>query len=252
MFSRRFLKTEWLSWKCWLWTRLNKSSQLLLRTNQSRGFVPDSVQSWAARCRCGTGRWAAWWWWRWGDPRSCSSPPTETPKSAKQALLRNLQDKQVRLEQKSSWRISRAKKSSLPVWTYRQQRLNVLLQEGGDVLPVQDVSQPAVLPLRCHLVAGPTSGVGHVLQQRQRFLITTQWWQFQGIRFLLAGNYLDEPGVVQSVPELQHLLFNHIGVVHLVPQHLVELRGHEKTLLCTWHPPPKKVQSVSTQIFTLS
>lgn len=60
-------------------------------------------------------------------------------------------------------------KSSLPVWTYRQQRLNVLLQEGGDVLPVQDVSQPAVLPLRCHLVAGPTSGVGHVLRQRQCF-----------------------------------------------------------------------------------
>lgn len=49
--------------------------------------------------------------------------------------------------------------------TYRQQCLDVLLQEGGDVLPVQDVSQPAVLPLHCHLVAAPTSAVGHVLQQ---------------------------------------------------------------------------------------
>lgn len=53
---------------------------------------------------------------------------------------------------------------TLPACTYRQQSLNVLLQEGGDVLPVQDVSQPAVLSMRRHLVAGPPSGVGHVLQ----------------------------------------------------------------------------------------
>lgn len=65
--------------------------------------------------------------------------------------------------------IQNMKKSSLPVWTYRQQRLDVVLQEGGDVLPVKNVSQPAVLPLRCHLVAAPTSSVGHVLQQHKFF-----------------------------------------------------------------------------------
>lgn len=46
---------------------------------------------------------------------------------------------------------------------HREQSLNVLLQEGGHVLPVHDVVQPAVLPLH-HLLATRASGVGHVLE----------------------------------------------------------------------------------------
>lgn len=47
---------------------------------------------------------------------------------------------------------------------YRQQSLNIFLQEGGEVLPVQDVSQPAVLPLHHHLLATWASRLGHVLE----------------------------------------------------------------------------------------
>lgn len=131
--------------------------------------------------------------------------------------------------------------------TYRQQCLNVVLQEGGDVLPVQDVPQPAVLPLHRHLVAAPTSAVGHVLQQHHFVFVAASFSRrHRGGRFGGNGSltHLDEPGVVQSVPELQDLLLNHSSVVHLVPQHLVELRGHRRPFR---HGTP----SQPTQVFTV-
>jgi len=48
--------------------------------------------------------------------------------------------------------------------THGQQSLNVLLQEGGDVLPLQDFSEPAVSSLGHHLLTAGPSRVGHVLE----------------------------------------------------------------------------------------
>lgn len=46
-----------------------------------------------------------------------------------------------------------------------------------------------------------------------------------GVRWrpALCSLYLDEPGVVQPVPQLQDLLLDHRRLVHLVPQDFVEL-----------------------------
>lgn len=57
---------------------------------------------------------------------------------------------------------------------HREQSLNVLLQEGGHVLPVHDVIQPAVLPLQI-LLAAWASGVGHVLEGARKARIQVCW-----------------------------------------------------------------------------
>lgn len=49
---------------------------------------------------------------------------------------------------------------------HREQRLDVLLHKGGDVLPVQDVPQPAVLPV-VEPEYAVTASVGHVLYNSQ-------------------------------------------------------------------------------------
>lgn len=111
-----------------------------------------------------------------------------------------------------------------PLKTHRQQSLNVLLQEGGDVIPVQDVSQPAVLPRSHHLVTSAASSVGGVLENARNVLYLsnpppppTDIRKLNGLACAPPSSpYLDKPGVVQSVPKLQNLFLNHSRVVHLV------------------------------------
>lgn len=47
--------------------------------------------------------------------------------------------------------------------THRQQSLDVFLKKRSDVLPVQDVPQPAVVPLK-QLLPTKAAGLGHILQ----------------------------------------------------------------------------------------
>lgn len=51
-----------------------------------------------------------------------------------------------------------------------------------------------------------------------------------GRSHLGGGNwlYLDEPGVVQSVPQLQDLLLDHRRLVHLVPENFMELQRRHR------------------------
>ena len=102
--------------------------------------------------------------------------------------------------------------------TYRQQGLNVFLQKGGDVLPVQDVPEPAVPSLRHHLMTTVASSVGRVLGKCMECFVHDifKGQTDQNINKLNGKPDLHKPGVVQSVPELQHLLLNHSCVVHLV------------------------------------
>lgn len=60
-------------------------------------------------------------------------------------------------------------KSSLTINTipYRKKRLDVLVDEGRDILPVQNVSQPAVLTAYMHLVSFVPSRVRYVLWKNQ-------------------------------------------------------------------------------------
>lgn len=52
--------------------------------------------------------------------------------------------------------------------THRQQCFNVVLQEGDDILPVQYVSQPAVLPLQVLLVATVASAGCYILREKKK------------------------------------------------------------------------------------
>lgn len=47
--------------------------------------------------------------------------------------------------------------------SYRKKSLDVLMNEGGNILPVQNISQPAVLTTHMHLVPFVPSRVCHVL-----------------------------------------------------------------------------------------
>lgn len=53
--------------------------------------------------------------------------------------------------------------STITTMSYRKKCFNVLMNEGGNVLPVQNVSQPAVLTINMHLVPFVPSRVCHVL-----------------------------------------------------------------------------------------
>ncbi len=110
--------------------------------------------------------------------------------------------------------------------TYRQQSLNIFLHKGGDVLPVQDVDQPAVLSLTQHLLTAVASVVSCVLEmdyfvsviflKRDKSVPNIKKLNGQAWPLRSFPHYLHKPGVVQSVPKLQNLFLNHSSVVHLV------------------------------------
>lgn len=54
-------------------------------------------------------------------------------------------------------------RSTITTMSYRKKCFNVLMNEGGNVLPVQNISQPAVLTINMHLVPFVPSRVCHVL-----------------------------------------------------------------------------------------
>lgn len=63
-------------------------------------------------------------------------------------------------------------KSTSVQQTHRQQSLNILLQKGGDVLPVQYVDEPAVLSLSHQLMTTQASRVGRVLEMEYLMRMT--------------------------------------------------------------------------------
>lgn len=50
--------------------------------------------------------------------------------------------------------------------SYRKKCLNVLVNKGSDILPVQNVSQPAILTTYMHLVSFVPSRVRYVLRNK--------------------------------------------------------------------------------------
>lgn len=76
--------------------------------------------------------------------------------------------------------------------SYRKKCLNVLVNKGSDILPVQDVSQPAILTVYMHLVSFVPSRMCYVLWNK-----TIRMWNLQkdkkykySILFLCPLEYL--------------------------------------------------------------
>lgn len=238
-FNWWFLKSELISWKFWLTTQ----GEIHNGCKISMFFIPDSVQSWAERCRCGTRRWPGWWLWRRGGPRSCSSPPTETPKSANNDGKNSLRtSKWVRAP---PWVLNKlvspitGLQLALLMLHVKSKTCKVLPDTSCMHLQTAESqcspagrrrcpSSPGCLPASCSVYALASCGRPGVRRGSRSATCMTHLARrhFKRIRinpFSLPPRYLHKPGVVQSVPELQNLFLYHSCVVHLVAQHLVEL-----------------------------